>query len=85
MAGPTKAAYQGTLPIKGRATLAAGTVTVNHPAVTAASNIMLTAQSLGTVTAPQALAVTARVAGTSFTVTSGANDDTSVVAYEIHN
>lgn len=85
MAGPTKAAYQGTLPIKGRATLVAGTVTVNHPAVTAASNIMLSIQSLGTITTPHPVAVTARTPGTSFTITSDAATDTSVVAYEIHN
>jgi hypothetical protein len=51
--------------------------------VTANSRILLTVQSLGTVTAPKAVAVTARTAATSFTITSADNTDTSVVAYEI--
>jgi hypothetical protein len=68
---------------QGVATMAAGTVTVANTSVTATSRIQLTAQSLGTVTSPQALAVTARVVGTSFTITSASATDTSVVAYEI--
>jgi hypothetical protein len=68
----------------GRATLVAGTKVVNDPSVTALSVITLTAQSLGTVTAPKALAVTARVAGTSFTITSADVTDTSVVGYTIN-
>jgi hypothetical protein len=68
---------------QGVATLVAGTVTVSNTSITATSRIQLTVQSLGTVTAPKAIAVTARVAGTSFTITSADNTDTSVVAYEI--
>jgi len=55
----------------GTATLVAGTVTVSTTAVTANSRIFLTAQSLGTVSVGQGLAVSARSAGTSFTVLSG--------------
>ena len=68
---------------QGVATMVAGTVTVSNTSVTANSRIQLTVQSLGTVTAPKAIAVTARTAGTSFTITSADNTDTSVVAYEI--
>jgi hypothetical protein len=68
---------------QGTATLVAGTVTVANTSVTANSRIYLTAQSLGTVTAPQALAVTARTAATSFTIRSAGATDTSVIAYEI--
>lgn len=68
---------------QGVATMVAGTVTVSNTSVTANSRIQLTVQSLGTVTAPKAIAVTARTAGTSFTITSADNTDTSVVAFEI--
>lgn len=67
----------------GVATLAAGTVTVNTTAVAATSRIQLTVQSLGTVANPQAVAVTARTAGTSFTIRSADATDTSVVAWLI--
>lgn len=67
----------------GVATLAAGTVTVSDVNVTANSRIFLTAQSLGTVTAPQVLAVTARTPGASFTIQSANSTDTSVVAWEM--
>lgn len=65
----------------GIATLVAGTVVVSTTAVTANSRIFLTAQSLGTVTVGQGLAVSARTAGTSFTITSATPTDTSVVAW----
>lgn len=68
---------------QGIATLFGGTVTVANTKVTANSRIQLTAQSLGTVTTPKAIAVTARVVGTSFTITSADATDTSVVAYLI--
>ena len=68
---------------QGIATLTAGTVTVANTSVTANSRIMLTVQSLGTITTPQPVAVTARASGVSFTVTSADPTDTSVVAYEI--
>lgn len=68
---------------QGAATLVAGTATVANTSIAAGSRIMLTTQSLGTVTVPKALAVTARVVGTSFTITSADATDTSVVAYNI--
>lgn len=74
---------EGTNAKQGTATLVAGTKVVANTAVTANSRIFLTVQSLGTVTSPHALAVTARTAGTSFTITSADNTDTSTVAYEI--
>lgn len=67
----------------GVATLVAGSKVVNTTAVAANSRIFLTVQSLGTVTAPKPLAVTARTNGTSFTVTSSDGTDTSVVAWMI--
>jgi hypothetical protein len=67
----------------GTATLSAGTVVVSTTAVTANSRIFLTAQSLGTVTVGQGLAVSARSAGTSFTILSQSASDTSVVAWMI--
>lgn len=66
----------------GRVTLAAGTATVSAPGITANTNVRLYVQSLGTVTAPKAIAVTSRVVGTSFTITSSDNTDTSVIAYD---
>lgn len=67
----------------GVATLAAGTVTVSTTKVTANSRIMLTVQSLGTVTSPKAIAVTSRTAGTSFVITSADATDTSTIAWMI--
>ena len=75
------AVAEGSNARMGTVTLVAGTATVANTSVTATSRIQLTAQSLGTVTAPKALAVTARTAGTSFTVTSADATDTSVVAW----
>lgn len=68
---------------QGVATLVDGTVTVSNTSVTDTSRILLTAQSLGTVTAAQALAITDRTASTSFTISSADVTDTSVVAWEI--
>lgn len=65
----------------GTATLVGGTVTVSTSAVTSTSRIFLTIQSLGTVTTPKSIAVTSRVNGTSFTITSEDNTDTSVIAW----
>lgn len=67
----------------GVSTLAAGTVTVANTSVTATSRIQCTIQSLGTVTDPKAVGVTARVNGTSFTIRSADATDTSVIAWEI--
>ena len=83
LAGSGLQVKEGSNCKQGTATLSSGTVTVSNTAVTANSRIFLTAQSLGTVTAPKDLAVTARTAGTSFTITSSDATDTSVVAYEI--
>jgi hypothetical protein len=68
---------------QGTATLVAGTVTVANTSVTANSRIMLTNQALAGVGVPFALGVTARVPGTSFTITSSSPLDTSLIAYEI--
>lgn len=63
----------------GRATLVGGTVTVSNTKVTANTNIMLTIQTPGgTIGAPY---ISARVASTSFTITSVSAIDTSVVAW----
>jgi len=74
---------EGTNATMGVATLVAGTVVVSTTKVTASSRIFLTAQSLGTITVPAALAVSARTAGTSFTILSSNLTDTSVVAWQI--
>lgn len=68
----------------GVVTLAAGAATVIQAAVQAGSRIFTAVQSLGTVTAPKSIGVTARTANTSFTITSADATDTSVVAWEIH-
>lgn len=72
---------EGTNAKMGTATMVAGTVAVSTTAVTATSRVFLTIQSLGTVAAPKAIGVTARTAGTSFTITSADATDTSVVAW----
>lgn len=68
---------------QGTATLAAGTVVVANTSVTANSRIVCGLVSLGTVTVPSALGVSARVVGTSFTILASQATDTSVVWYEI--
>ena len=65
---------------QGIVTLVAGTATVTTT-VTANSRIFLTAQSAGGTVG--AVYVSARTAGTSFTITSTSGADTSVIAYEI--
>jgi hypothetical protein len=74
---------EGTNATMGTATLVTGVKVVNTTKVTANSRIFLTTQSLGTVAAPKAVAVTARTAGTSFTITSADATDTSVIAWMI--
>jgi len=69
----------------GTGTLAAGSCVVSNTLVTATSRIFVTVKALGTVTAPKALGVTSRVAGTSFTVTSADATDTSTFDYMIIN
>jgi hypothetical protein len=67
----------------GVATLVAGVATVTSRVVTAVSRINTNVQSLGTVTLPKAVGVTARTAGTSFVIKSSDATDTSVVWWEI--
>lgn len=74
---------EGTNATMGIATLVAGTVTVSTTEVTANSRIHLTTQTLGTVAVPKTVGVTARSAGTSFTITSADATDTSTVAWMI--
>lgn len=69
----------------GTATLAAGTATITTSNVTASSKIFLTVASLGTVTAPQAVYVSAITANTSFVITSADATDTSSVNWFIIN
>ena len=66
---------------QGTAVLTAGSSVVTDTAVTAVSRIFLTSQADGG--APGFLRVSARTAGTSFTITSSSGTDTSTVAYEI--
>lgn len=72
---------EGTNAKMGVATLVAGTVTVSNTSVTANSRIFLTTQSVGGTAG--FLVVSARTAGTSFTILSSSNTDTSVVAWMI--
>lgn len=74
---------EGSNAKQGVATLVAGTVVVSNTSVTASSRIFLGYQSLGTVTTPKGVGVSARVVGTSFTILSNDATDTSVIAYEI--
>lgn len=74
---------EGTNATMGVSTLSAGTVTVTTTKVTANSRIMITIQSLGTVGTPKSIAVTARSAGSNFTITSEDVTDTSIIAWQI--
>jgi len=69
----------GTVPLVG------GTAIVSTTAVTASSVIRLTCQALGTVVNPSALCVSAKVAGTSFTIKASQATDTSTIFWEIIN
>lgn len=71
----------GTKLRKGRSTLVAGTVTVAATWVTANTIFQVSHNTLGTVTAPKAVGVTARSAGVSFTITSADNTDTSSIGW----
>lgn len=71
---------EGSNAKQGVATLAAGTVVVPNTSVTATSRILLTPQDNNTA---GALRVSARTAGTSFTITSSNGADTGVVAWQI--
>lgn len=72
---------EGSNAKQGIATLVAGAVTVSNSNITANSRIFLTSQIDGGT--PGFIRVSARVAGTSFTITSSSGTDTSTVAYEI--
>lgn len=72
---------EGTNAKMGTAALTGGTVVVNTTAVTNNSRVFLTAQNTGGT--PGALRVSARTAGTSFTITSSSGADTSTVAWMI--
>lgn len=58
--------------------LVSGTKTVSDAAITASSVIQPVLKTLGTITAPKAVACTARTPGTSYVITSADNTDTSV-------
>jgi hypothetical protein len=73
---------EGTNAYMGVATLVNGTVTVNNNKVTATSRIFLTRQSTGGT--PADVGISARVNGTSFTISSAAGD-TSVIAWLLIN
>lgn len=79
--GKGLAVAEGANAKQGTAVLVAGTVTVANTAVTANSRILLTTQTPGGTAG--FLVVSARVAGTSFTILSSNAADTSTVAYEI--
>lgn len=68
----------------GTAVMVAGVKVVNTANAKTASVIQLTTQNLGTVTSPKTVGVTARVNGTSFTITSADATDTSTVGYVIY-
>ncbi len=72
---------EGSNAKQGTVTLVAGSATVANTNVTANSRIFLTSQVDGGT--PGFLRVSTRTAGTSFTITSSSNTDTSTVAYEI--
>lgn len=74
---------EGVNATMGVSTLSSGTVTVSTTKVTANSRIILSIQSLGTVSVPTTVGVTARSAGTSFTITSASASDTSVICWQI--
>jgi len=72
---------EGTNKPMGIATLVGGTVTVSNNKITATSRIFLTNNNPGGT--PGFLRVSARVVGTSFTITSSSGTDTSDIAYLI--
>ncbi|AEJ01289.1 hypothetical protein Nit79A3_1457 [Nitrosomonas sp. Is79A3] len=72
---------EGSNAAMGVVTLVAGSKVVTNTRVTANSRIFLTSQADGGT--PGSLRVSARTAGTSFTITSSSGSDTSVVAYMI--
>lgn len=83
LALPSISITEGTNAYMGTAALVAGAVTVNTNKVTANSRIFLSNQALGG--AAGFLRISARVAGTSFTITSSSGTDTSTIAWWIVN
>jgi len=81
--GTKQCIKEGANAAMGVAVLSSGTVVVSNTLVTANSRIFLTAQNLGTITVPVGLVVSARSAGSSFTILSGNLADTSTIAWEI--
>jgi len=71
----------GLVMASGQATLSGGAVTVNNANVTANSVIFLAGLTLGGT--PGALYISAKVAGTSFTISSTSGSDTSVVQWAV--
>lgn len=80
-AGSGLAVKEGSNAKQGTAALTAGSVVVSNTSVTATSRIFLTSNADGGT--PGFLRVSARTAGTSFTITSSSGTDTSTVAYQI--
>ena len=80
-AGKTLFIKEGSNAKMGTAVLVAGTVTVSTTAITANSRVFLTSNVDGGTTG--AVRVSARTAGTSFTITSLSGADTSTVAWVI--
>ncbi|HEY8780138.1 MAG TPA: hypothetical protein VIM16_00850 [Mucilaginibacter sp.] len=74
---------EGTNATMGVTTLVLGISTVSTTKVTTVSRIFLSVESIGTVTIPTAVAVTGRLNGTSFTITSANATDTSVISWLI--
>lgn len=70
---------EGTNARMGRSVLVAGTVVVSNTSVTAATEIFLTCNVVGGT--PGFLRVSARTAGTSFTILSSSGTDTSTVSW----
>lgn len=82
-AGKSVGIKEGSNAKMGVAILSGGTATVSTTAVAASSRIMLTPQSLGTISRPTGVGVTARTPGTSFVITSSDITDTSTIAWLI--
>lgn len=72
---------EGSNAKQGTAVLVAGSSVVANTSVTANSRILLTSNADGGT--PGFVRVSARTAGTSFTITSSSGTDTSTIAYEI--
>lgn len=81
LAGKGLRVKEGSNAKQGVSTLVAGTVVVSNTSVTANSRIFLTINTPGGT--PGWLQVSARTAGTSFTILSSNAADTSVVAWQI--